>query len=264
MAERHFWTIVGDKIAKGLISFKWEPGLSLSQGRKSCTHLHHAIDFECDLLSLDISRASTTKLGASLSAFNLMWKGRTVECWYQGSKVYSKAGPMHKLYNASSAEAKLNRKDSSLGTLVGFNLDGVEFPMKPRTVFYDYLYLNGLLEKFGDSLDLSAFTAFTDIKAVTSIDACQARAVCEYKLLKELGKLDIISDFDRFLRWHEYSVEIEYTFEYSSVWLKRVSDGIVKCNDMDLEKLLKMCESNNLDPIPIGYSRYKLINKDSI
>ena len=210
MAERNFWLIQDGKIAKGSITFKWEPGMSTSQRRKSCQNLHSALKEKYDQAALDISSASTTDLGVKLSAFNLKWRGKSVECWYQGSKVYSIAGAMHYLYNATSMEAKQSMKQGGLGNLVGFNLEGTEYPMSPRTVFYDYIYLMGLLETYGDSLDLSEYGFFTDIQAVLNIDACQARTVCEYKLLQEEGNLGNVKSFDWFKEWHEAHVEKVY------------------------------------------------------
>jgi hypothetical protein len=209
MAFRNYWTIKDGKIIKGQEEFKWEPGMSTSQRRKSCKNLHEVIKEKTGSLPLDISSASTTELGVKLSAFNLIWRGHSIECWYQGSKVYSIAGPMHHLYNMTSRQAKASMKEANLGKLIGFNLEGVDYPMEPKTVFYDYLYLMGLIENYGQDLDLSEYEYFTDVQAVINIDACQARTVCEYKLLKEQGLLDKIKDFsnfDDFVKWHKMFV----------------------------------------------------------
>lgn len=206
MAKRNYWFIENEKIVKGLQEFKWEPGMSISQRRKSCVNLHKELEDKFNSVPLDISSASTMSLGVSLSAFNLAWKGKTVECWYQGSKVYEGVGPMHHLYNATSLEAKKSMKTMQGKKLIGFNLDGVEYPMDPQTVFYDWLYLQGMVATFGTELDLSKYEYFTDIQAVIDIDACQARSVCEYKLLQKQGLIDKISDFAGFKVWHKIHV----------------------------------------------------------
>lgn len=207
MAKRNYWFIKNGKIEKGVAEFKWEPGMSVSQRRKSCVNLHEVLVKQNGSLPLDISTASTTSLGVSLSAFNLTWKNKTIECWYQGSKVYENVGPMHHLYNMTSLEAKKFMKNSNLGKLIGFNLEGVDYPMSPQTVFYDWLYLQGMVENFGINLDLKSYEYFTDIQAVIDITACQARAVCEYKLLQEHGFLDKIKDFKSFINWHKIYVK---------------------------------------------------------
>lgn len=210
MAKRNFWVIKDGKVAKGEIEFKWEPGMSVAQKRRSCANLHSALSSKLGLKNpLDISSASTTPLGVKLSAFNLMWNGKSVECWYQGSKVYSVAGHMKKLYDVDSMTAKKSMKNANLGSLIGFRLIDTDYPMNPRTVFYDYLYLQGLLQsEYKDNV--LEYDVFTDIQAVTDIDACQARTVCIYKLLIEQNNLSVLGSFDTFKEWHEKHVEIKY------------------------------------------------------
>lgn len=259
MAERNFWTIVDGKVAKGLIHFRWEPGTPISQRRNSCVNMHEALDFHCDLKSLDISSASTENFGVALSAFNLTWRGRTVECWYQGSKVYSVAGPMHSLYNATSMEAKQSMKNPGLGTLIGFNLEGIEYPMIPKTVFYDYIYLCGMYENYGDKLDLSMYDCFTDVQATVDIDACQARSVCLYKLLQMRNMFYLLDNFDQFRDWHQSVVECPYTFEYFQGWLREVDDTTVKCLGDNLNMLLSSCRFCNMELEHMEYSTYRLL-----
>lgn len=210
MAQRNFWVIKDNKVAKGVIEFKWEPGTSIAQKRRSCVNLHNTLSEKLGLTKvLDISSASTTDFGVKLSAFNLMLNGKTVECWYQGSKVYDRAGHMKHLYNVSSMEAKKSMKNPNLGRLVGFRLIDIDYPMEPRTIFYDYIYLRGLMQL--DTRDqILEYDAFTDIQAVIDIDACQARSVCIYKLLSYQGKLSILNNFDTFKEWHKAHVEISF------------------------------------------------------
>lgn len=258
MADRHFWTIVDNKIAKGSIRFKWEAGTSIAQKKRCCRNLHNVIDFHCELSPLDISRGSTSSLGESLSAFNLTWKGKPVECWYQGSKVFSNAGAMHKLYNVNAATAKNAVKASGLGRLVGFNLDGAEFPMEPKTAFYDLLYLCALREKFGDSLELSAYDCFTDIMATTDTLACQARTVCEYKLLQNTANLDVLNNFDEYIQWHKEHVESYYPVVYKDCCVLFVSDGIIKCIDTYVDTARNNFAAQGINMEHLGYSKYKL------
>ena len=202
MAQRNFWKIENGLVVKGIEDFKWEPGMSTAQRRRSCINLHNVLKGK-GFSPLDISSASTEELGVNLSAFNLKWNGRTVECWYQGSKVYKNAGVQHRLYNVSSLEAKKSMKALAGDQLIGFNLDGIDFPMSPKTVFYDWIYLNGLIQSYGKELDLSEYDCFTDIQAVINIDACQAKTVCMYTLLQRQDNFDtVMKDFNSFLRWH--------------------------------------------------------------
>lgn len=192
MADRNFWTIVNGKVAKGLISFKWEPGMSTSQSRKSCVRFHEALDFHLDLHALDISSASTEELGVELSAFNLVLRGYRLESLYQGSKVYSKSGESQHLYNADSLTAKKYAKSNDVGKLVSFRLFDTEYPLEPKTVFYDYIYLLAICENYSEDLDLSAYNCFTDVQATIDVDACQARSVCLYKLMQVCNKFGVL------------------------------------------------------------------------
>lgn len=202
MAQRNFWKIQNGVIVKNVEDFKWEPGISIAQRRRSCINLHNVLKSK-GYTPLDISSASPDEFGVKLSAFNLMWNGKTVECWYQGSKVYKNAGVQHHLYNVSSREAKKSMKALAGDQLIGFNLNGIVFPMSPKTVFYDWIYLNGLVQSYGKELDFSAYDCFTDIQAVINIDACQAKTVCIYTLIQQQNRFDeVMKDFDAFLKWH--------------------------------------------------------------
>lgn len=208
MAQRYFWFIEDVIVKKGIVDFKWEPGLSTAQKRRSCANMIKVINEAASYgEALDISSASTEDLGVKLSAFNLKWKGRTIECWYQGSKVYKNAGVVHHLYDADPVTAKQYRRKLAGDIIVGFNLAGQEFPTEPRTFFYDYIYLNGLYEQFGTGLDISKYNAFTDIQSNLEIEACQARSVCEYKLLQQNGQLEFIKDPTMLQMWHEIFVK---------------------------------------------------------
>ena len=257
MAERNFWTIVNGRIAKGLISFHWEPGISTAQKRRSCVNLHSALDFHCDLHALDISSASTEELGVALSAFNLEWKGIPIECWYQGSKVYSDGKLNHHLYKVTSLDAKLASKNK--GPVTAFNLQGREFPTDPRTVFYDYLYLLGMCDTYGHDLDLSKYDCFTDVQAVIDIDACQARAVCMYKLLQQQGKFRVLNVFDDFLYWHEAVVEDTYPVTYFDGWLKPVDDNVLKCLSTNNSRLEGLCKTNDFSLNHLCYATYSVV-----
>lgn len=234
MAFRNFWTIKDGKIAKGTISFKWEPGISVAQKRRSCVHLHSALNVYLDLYpALDISSASTENLGVQLSAFNLMWNGKSIECWYQGSKVYSNAGHMKHLYDTDSLTAKMSMKQENNGSLIGFKLVDTDYPMNPKTVFYDYLYLQGLMQ-YEDKDKILDYNVFTDVQAVLDIDACQARSVCIYKLLYMQGNLDIINDFSKFKEWHERHVEEVYDAKGYIGNIRKFPDGKYKILDTSL------------------------------
>ena len=191
------------------IEFKWHPGFAKSQMQKSIASLHDAAE-KLKKISpiLEISGKSTSELGNSLSAFKLLLKtpdGQTmsVECAYQGSKVFENGGPYHELYSASSRDAKMDERLRNSGELIGFNFCGENFPIEPKTAFYDWLYMTALCQKKTDFVkELEAFQGFSDIvfNPNRSLN-CQARAAALFVALSKKDLIDeqILQDRDRYL-----------------------------------------------------------------
>ena len=166
------------------IEFKWYPGFAKSQLQKSIASLHETAEkLEKIAPILEISGKSASDLGTSLSAFNLQLKTAkrqtmSVECAYQGSKVFKNGGPYHELYSASSRAAKTDDRLRNSGELIAFNFCGEDFPTEPKTAFYDWLYITALCQKKTDFVqEFEAYQGFSDIvfNANRSIN-CQARA----------------------------------------------------------------------------------------
>ena len=191
------------------IEFKWHPGFAKSQMQKSIASLHEAAE-KLKKISpiLEISGKSTSELGNSLSAFKLLLKtpdGQTmsVECAYQGSKVFENGGPYHELYSASSRAAKTDERLRNSGELIAFNFYGEDFPIEPKTAFYDWLYMTALFQQKTDLISkLEEFQGFSDIvfNPNRSLN-CQARAAALFVALskKDLIDEEILQDRDRYL-----------------------------------------------------------------
>ena len=180
------------------IEFKWHPGFAKSQLQKSIASLHEAAE-KLNKISpiLEISSKSMLPLGVSLSAFNLSLKTpkgqqMSVECAYQGSKVFENGGPYHELYSVSSREAKTDERLKNSGEFVAFNFCGEDFPTEPKTAFYDWLYMTALYQKKADFVkELEVFQGFSDIvfNPNRSIN-CQARAAALFVSLSKNGLMD--------------------------------------------------------------------------
>ena len=180
------------------IEFKWHPGFAKSQMQKSIASLHEAAE-KLNQISpiLEISSKSMSSLGVSLSAFNLSLKTSNgqrmnVECAYQGSKVFENGGPYHELYSASSREAKTDDRLRNSGELVAFNFCGEDFPIEPKTAFYDWLYITALRQQEMDMMkELEVFQGFSDIvfNPNRSIN-CQARAAALFVSLSKNRLMD--------------------------------------------------------------------------
>lgn len=169
------------------IEFQWYPGFAKSQAQKSIKSLHQATDISP---ILEISGKSAKRLGVSLSAFNLSIlienDRMSVECAYQGSKVFENGGPYKDLYFRSSREAKTDPRLRNSGELIAFKFCGEDFPIKPQTGFYNWLYIQALGQNQNLARELENFQGFSDIafNPKRSIN-CQARAAAIFVSLSQ-------------------------------------------------------------------------------
>lgn len=180
------------------VDFHWFSGMAASQKQKSIDSLHAASQELPGITNvLEVSSKSRTDLGVALSAFNLTFttlkQGRTfsVECAFQGSKVFEFGGPYVDLFSKTSREAKKDERLQSSGRLTGFRFFGTDWELEPQTAFYDWLYINAL-KKLPDVTEaLLGYSAFTDIEfnPNRSIN-CQAYSVALYVSLTRRGLLD--------------------------------------------------------------------------
>lgn len=179
-----------------MLVFQWHPGMSKSQKQKSIHELHsvaHSLGFN---RVLEISSKSENELGIKLSAFNLLIETKknkrvfTVETAFQGSKVFSRGGPYKDLFGMDSLSAKRDIRLKESGSLIGFEFFGKSFPTEPRTYFYDWIYINALVQNEKLAEEVLSYDAFTDIEfnPKKSIN-CQAHAVAIFISLSRRGML---------------------------------------------------------------------------
>src|ERR1051325_8321848 len=137
-------------VEERLIEFKWYPGMAVTQKQKSIRELHQAALTMDVHPILEISSKSEIELGVQLSAFNLKITTKikkriiSVESAFQGSKVFERGGPYNDLLEADPRAAKKDSRLRESGNLIGFRFFGKEFPLVPRTSFYDWVYVNAL------------------------------------------------------------------------------------------------------------------------
>jgi hypothetical protein len=143
-------------------------------------------------------------VGQKLSAFHLKIKvgdkQATVECVYQGSKVFERGGPYADLYWKTSREAKRDQRLRESGKLIGFKFDGETYPTSPATVFYDWLYFNALYPHREWLKRRTEWAGFTDIEfnPERSLN-CQARSFAAFIALQKRNQLDkAVSSFQNF------------------------------------------------------------------
>lgn len=203
MAERPIFIPFseGDRfVREETIEFDWNPGFAVVQKKKNISALHVAAAEKGYGPVLEVSTKSDVKLGNRLSAFNMpiiLSDGSkiTIECAFQGGKVFERGGPFQDLYSVSSREAKRDPRIKESGEIVNFVFDGMEFPKEPKTAFYDWLYVRAL-QPYSDFLErLSTYSAFSDIEfnPAKSIN-CQARSCALFVSLSKKGLIEEVID----------------------------------------------------------------------
>lgn len=189
------------------VSFIWHSGLAPSQKKKNIQELHGAAAKRGYAPLLEVSTKSEEKLGQRLSAFNLKVELDdggiiSLECAFQGSKVFENGGPYADIFGSDSREAKRDARLTNSGKLIGFRFEGQDFPLIPKTVFYDWLYIRSLNAHRVFLERLHRYAGFTDIEfnPLKSIN-CQARSCATYVALDRLGLLgECVKSSDRFMR----------------------------------------------------------------
>jgi hypothetical protein len=214
MAERPVFvpTKNGNSLVHSLpIEFKWHAGLSVSQKQKSIRSLHEAalsIINEGEIL--EISSKSEIELGRKLSAFALellLSSGEpcTVECAFQGSKVFTNGGPYTDLFGQDSRSAKKDERIKNSGNLIAFEFEGESWPLDPITCFYDWIYINAVHQIPKLRSSLMNYSGFSDIEfnPKKSLN-CQAQSAARYVALHKRGLLQqALSDKEFFKRTYE-------------------------------------------------------------
>lgn len=213
MAERPIYIPQPDGnllVRKEMVEFKFHSGFAKVQKQKSIAELHQAARAKFNLNKiLEVSSKSEEPLGEALSAFNLMindeeaGKTYSVECAFQSSKVFKKGGPFVDLLDVSSREAKKDKRLKESGALVAFQFKNTQWPLEPKTVFYDWLYINALNKKEPFHKALLNYQAVTDIEfnPNKSINCnCQAYSVALFVALARRNLLDQIREPEKFLK----------------------------------------------------------------
>ncbi len=144
---------------------------------------------------LEVSTKSASPIGAALSAFTLRITGpdgrsMTVESAYQGSKILSRGGPYHDLYQRHAVDAKRDERIRTGGEIVAFDYCGERWPTVPRSAFYDWLYISALVQVPRIAGSVSVHDCFSDISFNPNRSFnCQARSLAAFVSLEMRGLL---------------------------------------------------------------------------
>jgi Family of unknown function (DUF6977) len=216
MAERPIFlpTPTQDELVKELsVKLTWHSGFAEIQKKRNIQALHEEAARLGYAPLLEVSTKSDDKVGQHLSAFHLKVHSSIgdipLECAFQGSKVFERGGPYTDLFTVDPRTAKRDPRLRDSGNLIAFEFQGVRFPLEPKTVFYDWLYIGAIFPHREWLSRLSKFVGFTDIEfnPERSIN-CQARSMALFfslksnQLLQEAMKSP--ETFLQVLREHEY------------------------------------------------------------
>jgi hypothetical protein len=190
------------------VTFDWFSGPALSQKQRSIDSLHAAAKKIAGIDKvMEASNKSKDPQGSALSAFNLMLAMPdrapiSVECAFQGSKVFEQGGPFTDIYDKTSLEAKRDERLQNSGQLTGFRFMDEDWPLEPSTAFHDWLYVRALNQTPDLIDDLAQYAAFTDIEfnPEKNINS-QAYSIALYVSLSKRNMLDAAAlDKDSFLK----------------------------------------------------------------
>ncbi|MEO1954465.1 MAG: hypothetical protein ABGW74_07155 [Campylobacterales bacterium] len=212
MAKRPIFIPLGKPhlIEEKLIEFKYFNGFSITQKSKSINSLHQSAKEYGYKNILEVSTKSGLQIGWALSAFNLMLDFEdtqiSVECAFQGSKVFENDIQYTDLYYVESIQAKKDNRLRNSGDIIGFSFRGDFWDNEPKTAFYDWLYIDTLYNNYPNLVEeLLNYEAFTDIEfnPKKSIN-CQARSCAILVALIKEGFIE------KALQSKEYFIDIIY------------------------------------------------------
>lgn len=199
MAERPVFipaTAADRLVEERFLSLHWHSGFAAVQKEKNIRELHAAAKSAGIGPLLEVSTKSERISGRHLSAFHLKVGLKTgeciaLECAFQGSKVFEQGGPYTDLYWKDVREAKRDPRLRESGSLVEFRFDDQFFPLEPKTLFYDWLYIGAIYQHREWLSRLNGYAGFTDIEfnPQKSIN-CQARSIALFLTLSRRGLLD--------------------------------------------------------------------------
>jgi len=180
------------------IEFDWHMGMSAEVRKRSIRSLHQEAKKQGFNKILEASSKSEQQIGIQLSAFFLKnIKNYPVENLFQSSKVFENGGPYRDLLTVTPREAKKDNRLKESGKMTKFSFNNKDFPLEPKSLFYDWLYLNVLFSDrnsdLREELFNNHFDAFSDIEFNPNKSfSCQARTLA---LCVSLYENESVKDF---------------------------------------------------------------------
>lgn len=174
-----------------IIDFQYVKGLAFSQKQKNVLSFHDSIKkIYPNHNILEVSTKSFDDVGRKCSAFNLKIDGKFFESVFQSSKVFNGNIQYKFIEDYLPRDAKKYIAENATN-LIGFNYNNILFPLSPRSLFYDYLYITSLISNNIDVTELLKYSIFTDIEFNEKKQInCQARSLAIFVSLSKKGLLN--------------------------------------------------------------------------
>ena len=203
MAKKKYFKIdlINNKVEEKEIEYTYSPGFAKTQKEKNIKSIKENIEKKEGIENkiLEVSTKSDIDLGVKLSAFNLSIKTKkdriiSVEMLFQSSKKFEKGGPFLDILDKDSKFAKKDTRLKENGELICFMYKGEKWELEPKTLFYDWLYINildiNIKEKKLKLKEIKKYQIFTDVEFnhKKSIN-CQARSLALYIVLHNMKQL---------------------------------------------------------------------------
>ena len=214
-------------VRETLVDFEWHPGFSVAQKQRSVRALHEAARrSQRHERILEVSTKSNEPLGRQLSAFELQKSlpddsFRTcLEAAFQASKVFLDGDhrtQLSEIYsNRDARDVKRIMRPWRSIPLEHFRFGAEEWPLEPKSAFYDWLYVRALCEHERSSeiqREITQYDAFTDIEFNPKKSFnCQARSCALFAALAWRSALDQTETRSMFLRLlanHDYGCTLD-------------------------------------------------------
>lgn len=188
------------------VDIEWNAGQSAIQKKKNSKAIHEAyLKRHPDAKILEVSTKADSELGQALSPFNLtrtigsLKKEFPVENIYQASKVFTQGGPYVDLLGTEPGKALKDARLENSGRQVHFLMENEQYPVSPNILFYNWLYIQALMEHPGLMRQMKDFDSFTDVEFNPAKGSNnQARACAIYTSLAKAGLLEKTRDFESF------------------------------------------------------------------
>lgn len=203
MAKKKYFKVdlINNKVEEKEIEYMYSRGYARIQKEKNIKSIKENIEKKEGIENkiLEVSTKSDIDLGVKLSAFNLSIKTKkdriiSVETLFQSSKKFEKGGPFLDILDKDSKSAKKDKRLRESGKLICFIYKDEKWELEPKTLFYDWLYINvldiNIKEKKLDLKEIKKYQIFTDVEFnhEKSIN-CQARSLALYIVLHKTKKL---------------------------------------------------------------------------